>query len=809
MRSQHFVIVSEATDPAARSIIPAARLVVPLAFLALLLAASCSTPPASQTETQNTKPKTSATSAARPAAAANADALATLNYAASQQPVADLDRDIAAAGNDPAKLAPIAHRLFALLQSRGTTFAARQAICQRLAEFPAAMLTTDEARATFASMLADDTEINLARLALEPVRSDSIDALFLDALGHASPVTQLALVQSVGNRHLAAAVPLIAPLVRDADARLAAAAVRALAQIATPAALDALRTAPDPAAPDVVEASLAIARALPAANAVSIYNATIATRGAPAHLRAAAFLGLLDAEPDQAPARFVAALNGSDRALKPVVIEAIAAHPAPELTRVLASELSRFDAPTQAAVIAALGRRGDPAANRAIVAAVESADAGVRAAAFDALSRLPGSGETAAALANAVAHGNSDDIKLARQALARLDGPGVSAAVVAGAASGSPALRIVYLQAIGDRYMTESVPVLLKTRGDSDAAIRIAALAALADIAPPPAESAVLDWALAATDPAEQSRALRSVVSVALRNPDLEARAAPLVAALAHADSAAAQRLIPALPHLGGTSAVNCAARLATGDDAALSAAAITALSRWPDAAGLNPLIAAAGDAPKPAVRASALEAATRFLERDRALKSPDLTNDLSRLLAAAPAGPVRLRLVHLLDRCSDDAALKLAEQQQGDPAVAAAASDAVLAIRSNLAGPPVVSVSSGSWSQRNLLDGNVATSWNVAATPGQWFQLDFHSPRAFRRIVLDETGSEDDFPVGYAVFVTDDPDHPGEPRVTGAGQPARTTIELPAGTRGRYLIVRHVGERDGTAWTVSEVLID
>ncbi|HWA85223.1 MAG TPA: HEAT repeat domain-containing protein [Opitutus sp.] len=768
-------------------------------FLLALLLSSCATEPA---------PK-GAAAATGQVTATKTDPLASLDYASSQQPVADLDREIALARNDPAKLEPIAERLFGLLRSRDATFAARQAICQRLAEFPAAMLTTDDARAVFAAMLTDDTRINLARFALEPVRSKQIDTLFLDALRDATPTTRLALVQSAGNRQLTDAVPLIAPDLRGDDRQLAAAAARALAQIATPAALDALQTAPDPSAPNIIEARLTIARQLPANDAVAIYNDIIGTAGAPAHLRAAALRGVLDAEPDEAPARIVAALAGNDRVVKPVVIEAIAAHPAKNLTHVLASELSRFDAPTQAAVIAALGRRGDADANQAIVVASRSSDPDVRAAALAALGQLPGSAETAAVLANAVAHGETADAKLARQSLGRLNGPGVADAVIAGASSGPPALRAVYLEAIGDRYMTESVPVLLKTRDDADTSVRLAALAALGDIAPPATESALLEWSLAATDAAEQSRALRSVVSVALRNPDSDARAAPLIAAIDHGDPGAALRLIPALPHLAGKSAVACAARVATGDNADLSSAAILALSRWPDAAGLDPLIAAAAGAHRPNVRAGALEAATRFLERDRTIKSPRLTSDLSRLFAARPSDPVHLRLVHLLDRCSDEEALKLAGQQNGNPAVAAAAADAALAIRSNLAGPPVISVSSSPWSDRGLLDGNTGSRWSVAASAKEWFKLDFHTPRPFRRIVLDETGSEDEFPVGYAVFVSDDPEHPGEPLVTGAGQPARTTIDLPAGTRGRYLLVRHVGERDGTAWTVSEVLID
>jgi HEAT repeat protein len=810
MTPKNFVILSEAKNPASRS--PAVfQFRTALAVLLItFLATSCTTPPASQPKTQNPEPQTTSS-------ASTADPLASLTYDHSQQPVADLDHAIALAGNDPAKLAPIADHLFALLHSPATTFAARQAICQRLVEFPSALLTTDDALGLFAAMLADDKQVNFARLALEPVRGEKIDALFLSALEKSKPATKVALIQSAGNRHLAAAVPLLTPCLRDPDPLAASAAVRALAQIATADALASLAQAPNPDAPDVIEARLTIARALPPASAVSIYNDIIGTTAAPANLRAAALRGLLDAEPASAAAQIVTVLSGHDVVVKPVVIEAIAAHPAKNLTSALAANLSAFDPPTQAAVIAALGRRGDPAANRAIATAAESNDADVRSAALAALGELPGSPETAAALAEIAAHGASADAKLARQSLARLNGPGVADAVIAGATRGAPALRAVYLEAIGDRYMTESVPLLLQIRSDPDAAVRVAALGSLADIGPASAQSAILDWAVHTTDAAEQSRALRALANVTLRNPDVDARAQPIVAAIESATPALALRLIPVLSRLGGKTAVACAARLAARDDADLANAAILVLSHWPDIDGLDPLIATAADAARPGIRAAALDAAIRYLERDRTIRSPELTTDLSRLLAAAsqqneaktPEHDTRARLVRLLGRCSDDAAVKLAEQQGRNPALAGAAADAALAIHSNQAGAPAISVSSSTWSAHNLIDGNTATRWSVGATAEQWFQLDFHSSRPFHHLVLDETNREDEFPVGYAVFVTDDPKNPGAPRVTGEGRPGRTSIDLPAGTRGRYLLVRHVGERDGTAWTVAEVLID
>ena len=44
---------------------------------------------------------------------------------------------------------------------------------------------------------------------------------------------------------------------------------------------------------------------------------------------------------------------------------------------------------------------------------------------------------------------------------------------------------------------------------------------------------------------------------------------------------------------------------------------------------------------------------------------------------------------------------------------------------------------------------------------------------------------------------------------LSGKGQRNRTVLNFPAGTRGRYVIVRNVMARAETPWTICEVLVD
>jgi hypothetical protein len=58
-------------------------------------------------------------------------------------------------------------------------------------------------------------------------------------------------------------------------------------------------------------------------------------------------------------------------------------------------------------------------------------------------------------------------------------------------------------------------------------------------------------------------------------------------------------------------------------------------------------------------------------------------------------------------------------------------------------------------------------------------------------------------------VFVTDDPKQPGKALVSGAGQRNKTVIDLPSGTRGRYLIVKNTAERKEAPWAICELYVD
>lgn len=735
-------------------------------------------------------------------------ALMDLTYSGDQSALDAIDRDLTAAGKDPAKLAAFETRLLADLRRANATFAARQAICQRLGLVVGQSATVNSnAAKLLGALLVDERDCDLARLALEPVAGPAIDTLFLNAIGKTAGRPRLALIDSLTRRAPAGAVPVLIPLLAEKDVPTAEAAARALGKLGGADAYAALGnvTGMNPAV--LQPARLQAATTLPAAEAIRALREMQDNHKLATHLRAAALRSALTLDTANAGKRMLEALGGSEWTFKEVVLEATSATRTRERAELLSGKLADWDAPTQVAVLAALARDGEANTVTAVLKAARHTDAEVRAAALTALGQLPGNGEVVTLLATVAAGENSAEAKLARQSLSRLDGAGVSAAILAGAARGESKLRAAYIEQLALRNMSEGLTTLLTFRQDADATVRAAAVGAVGDLAPASSLPTVLEWTLGAKDEAEQGRALRALVNITLRQPAAE-RGRTVFAAIDSAPAEVALRLLPALGRIGGTAGAECAARLANRQEAKLAEAAVTALGRWTDSSALASLATVAEKAPGASVRDAARDAALRYFERTRDAWTPATTTVVSRLLAATQDNAARLKLVALLGRANDKGALKVAEDLRADAAVATEATYVAAVVKARVAGAPKARASTES-GIGNIFDGKTSTRWNSPSLGEEWVEIDFRLSRPFRRLTLDQTGRGAEFPEHYEVYVTDDTKQPGAVVTSGTGKPNKTVIDLPAGTRGRYVIIKNTVERKDTPWAICELYVD
>ncbi len=736
---------------------------------------------------------------------------ARTGFTDTQLPFAWLDDAIAEAGTDPAVLSDIERRLIALLLQPETTPAARQASAQRLGRvIPANPPRGRASLAALAPLLRSDNvvDVDLARLALEPVTGAAVDELFVEALKAAKGAAHIALIQAVGQRRQANAVATLAEQLRTNDPAITSAAAHALGSIGNARAAAALARS---SGADVAGARLEAAGHLKGRAAARIYSTLWNDKTMPEPVRTGALRGLIEAEPSRAVARLLETLASGTPAQKGVALEAVATLGSRDVVPKLARAMSTFDAETQIALLSAFARRGENgAAVKAAIAASESSDATVRLAAISALGHLQGTAEVVGRLAE-MAAGGGDPGRAAAASLSILRGAGVAEAVMHGARSAEERLRPTYVRQLALRGTADALPILFSLKSDAALPVRLAALESLDLLAPASGQAGLLAWSLGATEPAERTRAVRALITVTLRDPDTGNRTRPLVAALDNGGRDAQLLLIPAFVRLSDAPVLAAAVRFVRSSDPAVSRTALDVLSRWPDAAAIEALITHAEDpATGPAARATAAQAATRHYERAETFPKDQRSALVARLLKVTSDESGQSHLLLLLSRCADEHAMAIAREYVAVPALAPSAKDALDSIRANALGPPELRASGAGNRLAQAIDGRPETYWTVAARAGQWLQIDFKQTRPLRRLTLSQGSRRNEFPAYYTVQVTDDLAAPGAVVMEGAGTRDATLIEFPPATRGRYVIVRQTADRaENPNWSVAEISID
>lgn len=743
----------------------------------------------------------------RPADAKALGIAASADYQEDPKVFDKLDLEVAAVGNDPALRLDLERKLTTLLTAPTTTAAARQAIAERLGRVIASDPSSrSPALSVLGPWLADPARQELARLALDPVPGQAVDAAYLRALRQAEGSARLGLAQSAGQRRLAKAAPSLAKFLKADDRALADAAAAALGAIATPRAFGILKDAKNPPTPAMLSARLDAAARQPAKVASAAYRQLSGDSSVPDAIRQRAFRSLLALVPDEATAVIVGALTGKDPSRRAVALEAVVDLNNGDALAPLVQALPSLDASTQAALIAAFARRGDAATRPAVIAASRQDAPEPRIAAIVALGELPGDVESVRRLTDAILAGGPE-AKAATQSLAILRGAGVSEAIAAGARTGDPARRAVLIRQLGLRGAAGELGFLLGLRADPAPTVRLAALESLDTLAPPTEEGALIAWAKGAADPAERTRAVRTYLAAILRAPDTPERSRLLVREVETGDKDTQLLFLPALPRLANPETVAAAGRLARSNDAEVAEAAFSVLGRWPDSTAGDLLVGLASD--RDALRIRVSDAATRLFERDTGAPAPSRVDALARLLLlSTDAGLLRRQLL-LISRAASPQALAVVERLSGNAGVARDVEDTLLAIRSNLAGAPILTASDRVDHLPRVLDGQPATAWSVRADQDSWLQIDLHTVRPVRRLTLDRGTLRNDIPDRYEVFVTDNPAEPGAARVSGEGSREQSAIDLPGGIRGRYVIIRNRGGREDGKWSIAELRID
>ncbi|MDP3073700.1 MAG: hypothetical protein Q8N18_25675 [Opitutaceae bacterium] len=551
--------------------------------------------------------------------------------------------------------------------------AERARACQQLA-----IVGTPEAVPALAALLGEAQLGHYAREALEAMAEPAADAALREGLARLQGTQLIGVINSLGARGDAAAVPVLGRIAGGADASSAIAALHALARIGTPEAVAFVRgrLGDNPAAAGalLVAADRLLGRGR-AAEAVKLFDEV---RGGQAGGQAAltATRGAILARGEAGVPLLMETLRSPDPARRNVALLAMRELPGAGVTAALVAELERMSPALQPLVLAALVDRG----GAGVLAAVERrAQAGDE----DAVTSLGRIGGTSSVPLLLGALGQSE---AAPRSLALIPGPEVDALILKALTATDAAGRTRLIAILGDRGATSATSELLRLARDRDQAVSGAARRALAATAQPDDLPELIRLSVTAADDTLRTLADRAIFAASMKILEPEKRVDPLLEALRTA-SLPSQR-VPLFRPLGavvrslrGSESALAAVKEATRDgDPAVREAAVKCLGDWPEASAALELLALAKKEAEP-IRSTALAGAVRLATEVAAGRDQTPLDSLSLLTQAnalvANDGE-RMMLVSALGHVRRIEALRLLEAYR---AIEAVKTEAALAL--------------------------------------------------------------------------------------------------------------------------------
>ena len=511
------------------------------------------------------------------------------NFGDSEKPLRDLEAMVWLQGNSPEGRAAIEQKLLSILVDAtpdGKRFVGR-------------LLTIVGSAATVPVVikLVGDKETNdIAFRVLQSIDGAESREALLQLARDGAPETRLAAVQALGRRGEAEAVPGLAELASGQDATLAAAAITALGDIGGPAATAALDATVDGIAenlvPVLLDAGIAAANSLAKESpeeAVRIYNLLVSP-DLPGHVRAAATVGLLQAQPDRALELATKAMVDPEPQVNNAALAFLRQVPGAEATTALASMLDQASPESQVVLLTALGDRGDKSAAPQVAAFAQSEDPAVRAAGIVALGKI-GLFEHVRILLEIASTQEGATQDLARAALVALSDDGTNLKLREAAGSNSGAYQLEAIRALGQRNAVDEKSGLMTLVQNTGGEVQVEGLRALEIVGSPDDVPALLSL-MDSADEAGRKAAEGAVAAIAARNPAADQRADAVLAGLASAQKpetqAALVRIAAKLPNAKTLEALRGAVK---SEDAAVRKAAVEGLAEWPDSAPLEDLL--------------------------------------------------------------------------------------------------------------------------------------------------------------------------------------------------------------------------
>lgn len=479
-------------------------------------------------------------------------------------------------------------KLIAILQNPKAPVFEKAKACQRLA-----VVGTKDAIPALVALLPDETLNVYARFGLEGIPDAAVKEALRAAATKLSGRQRIGVINSLGQLKDQRAVELLKGYLGENDPALVSAAAGALGAIGTTDAAKVLHASlakDSPAQSAIADACLVCAERLASTGknteALALYQ-TIAKTSLPKHLIVGAIEGQFRILKGEAKELLLAQIRSSDAAFFELGLAAAREVPGQEVTSLLTNELAQGKLPAerQALLLKAVGDRRDPAVLPIVRTAIKSESPAVQEAAIAVLSKL-GDASAAEVLLEAALTQNGV-AEAAKEGLKNLAGPQVDKIISAKLPGAKGKSKVVLFEVAAARRIADAMPAVQESLSDRDEAVRLAAVAALGQLADLPDLKLLITRALSNTESKETAAAQSALTTAALRMADREACAAMLATYIQAASAVNQSYILDLLGKISGRKALEAVVSSARSNDPALKEAGTKVLGEWvnPDAA--------------------------------------------------------------------------------------------------------------------------------------------------------------------------------------------------------------------------------
>jgi type 1 glutamine amidotransferase/HEAT repeat protein len=596
-------------------------------------------------------------------------AISSYSYGQSKKPMQDLDAFVRYVSDLPGAQAKLEQQFLALLRSDATP-AGKQFICSRLGH-----IGTGASVPTLIGMLADSATWEMALSALEYLPGDAVN----DSLCRALPVAQdrlkCGIINALGRRRAAGAVPVIQPYLAAGEKEMAVAAASALGEIGDPAAARVLsmarQTSRGVVLQKVLDGSLKCADRFTmngdTAQALEIYR-ELAVIGQPLPVRLGALRGMVLLLPENAGPLVVQALQDTSSYLRSGATQLVREVHGAESIRGIVARLGSLPPDGQVQLLSALDDRHEPEVFAAMVEATKSRQPEVRAAALRALAKS-GNAHAVRTFVQATVNGTREDSRIARDGLYALNGPAVNDSVLAMVPGASPKAKSELLAALAARKVSSAVPLVLREAADSNPAVRTEAAKALRTLARPEDLPALVDRLVRAKGEGERKAWETTVVAVARKENDPARKMDPIVTAYKTANAKGARiSLLTVAGKISAPASLDLLREALKDRDPDIRLSAIRGLSLWPAPDPVEDLWDVAQHSKVPTHRAVALRGVVRLLGLESDRSADETVSWYQRALALAPGLEERKRLLSSMADARVPASLLFSSSCMDDP---------------------------------------------------------------------------------------------------------------------------------------------